>query len=97
MPVESLFGMVKDGANGMIDEVREIVGRHGGIAGDITKLAETADLYEAGMTLFASVDLMLGLEEAFEVEFPDAMLNRKTFSSLRAIADAVATLTKQEA
>ncbi len=80
----------------MIDQVREIVGRHGGIAVDLAKLGETADLYEAGMTSFASVDLMLGLEEAFDVEFPDAMLTRKTFASLRAIADAVATLTTQE-
>ena len=81
----------------MIDQVREIVGRHGGIAGDLARLSETSDLYEAGMTSFASVDLMLGLEEAFDVEFPDSMLTRKTFASLRAIADAVTALTTQEA
>ncbi len=89
--------MVKGGAKAMMDRVREIVQRHGGIAGDIARLSETSDLYEAGMTSFASVDLMLGLEEAFDIEFPDAMLTRKTFASLRAIADAVATLTPQEA
>lgn len=89
--------MVKDGTIAMIDQVREIVGRHGGIAGDLARLSETSDLYEAGMTSFASVDLMLGLEEAFDVEFPDSMLTRKTFASLRAIADAVTALTTQEA
>ena len=89
--------MVKDGTIAMIDQVREIVGRHGGIVGDLARLSETSDLYEAGMTSFASVDLMLGLEEAFDVEFPDSMLTRKTFASLRAIADAVTALTTQEA
>lgn len=81
----------------MIEKIREIVGRHSGLAIDVTNLGENADLYEAGMTSFASVDLMLGLEEAFDVEFPDAMLTRKTFASLKAIADAVDKLTAQAA
>lgn len=81
----------------MMDKIREIVARHSGLAIDISALGEGADLYEAGMTSFASVDLMLGLEEAFDVEFPDAMLTRKTFASLKAIADAVDKLTAQAA
>jgi acyl carrier protein len=81
----------------MIEKIREIVTRHSGLAIDVANLGETADLYEAGMTSFASVDLMLGLEEAFDVEFPDAMLTRKTFASLKAIADAVDTLTAKAA
>ncbi len=81
----------------MMDKIREIVARHSGLAIDISALGEGADLYEAGMTSFASVDLMLGLEEAFDVEFPDTMLTRKTFASLKAIADAVDKLTAQAA
>lgn len=81
----------------MMDKIREIVARHSGLAVDVSALGEGADLYEAGMTSFASVDLMLGLEEAFDVEFPDAMLTRKTFASLKAIADAVDKLTAQAA
>ena len=81
----------------MIDKIREIVSRHSGLAIDVANLGEDADLYEAGMTSFASVDLMLGLEEAFDVEFPDAMLTRKTFASLKAIGEAVTKLTAQAA
>lgn len=81
----------------MIDKIREIVARHSGLAIDVANIGESADLYEAGMTSFASVDLMLGLEEAFDVEFPDAMLTRKTFASLNAIAEAVTKLTAQAA
>ena len=39
----------------------------------------SADLYAAGLRSFASVQLMLALEEAFEVEFPESLLNRQSF------------------
>ena len=81
----------------MMDQIRDIVARHGGLTVDVASLDETVDLYEAGMTSFASVDLMLGLEEAFDVEFPDSMLTRKTFATLRAIAEAVNKLSTQAA
>ncbi len=81
----------------MIDQIREIVARHSGLAIDVATLSESADLYEAGMTSFASVDLMLGLEEAFDVEFPDSMLTRKTFASLKAISEAVDQLNAKAA
>jgi acyl carrier protein len=80
-----------------MEQIRELVARHSGLAVDVSTLDETTDLYEAGMTSFASVDLMLALEEAFDVEFPDSMLTRKTFASLRAISEAVAKLTAQAA
>jgi acyl carrier protein len=40
---------------------------------------------------------MLALEDAFEVEFPDAMLKRSVFESIAAIAEALETLQKQAA
>ena len=36
---------------------------------------------------------MLALEEAFDLEFPDSLLNRKTFQSVDAIAAAVQGIT----
>jgi hypothetical protein len=38
------------------------------------------------------VNLMLALEEHFDVEFPDRMLGRRTFGSIRALGDAIAEL-----
>jgi acyl carrier protein len=35
---------------------------------------------------------MLGLEDAFDVEFPDALLRKSTFATVRTITDAVASL-----
>ena len=53
----------------MIEQIRGIVAKHGGLGVDVATLDDKSDLYEAGMTSFASVDLMLGLEEAFDIEF----------------------------
>lgn len=35
---------------------------------------------------------MVALEDEFDVEFPDEMLTRQTFSSVRRISDGIATL-----
>jgi acyl carrier protein len=62
----------------------------------VASLSDDADLYQAGMTSHASVNLMLGLEDAFDVEFPDEMLRRSVFESISAISAAVATLKTQD-
>lgn len=77
----------------MIDRVRELVADHGGLAVDVAGIAEDADLYRAGMTSFASVQLMLALEEEFDIEFPETMLSPRTFASLSAIQAAVGQLS----
>jgi acyl carrier protein len=58
----------------------------------VDQLADDADLYAAGLSSFASVQVMLGLEDAFDVEFPDNLLNRKSFQSIDAITKAVSGL-----
>jgi len=45
------------------------------------------------MKFFALVQLMVAIEEAFDIEFTESMLGRKTFSSLGAIQAAVRQLT----
>jgi len=41
------------------------------------------------MTSHASVNVMLALEEAFDVEFPESMLRKSTFESVAAIRTAL--------
>ncbi len=77
----------------MIDRVRSLVADYAGLTVDVADLAADADLYRAGMSSFASVQLMLALEEAFDIEFPESMLSPRTFSSLNAIQSAVSQLT----
>jgi acyl carrier protein len=77
--------------------VREIVKEHGRLNVDVDALPDDASLYEAGMTSHASVNVMLALEDAFDVEFPDEMLKRSVFESIASIAGALEHLDAQAA
>ncbi len=73
----------------MNSTIREILSKFGQLPVPVDTIADDADLYAAGLSSFASVQLMLGLEEAFDIEFPDSMLNRKSFASIGAIEATV--------
>ena len=75
------------------EKIREILRQHGRLAVDVTTLSDQGDLYEAGMTSHASVNVMLALEGAFDLEFPDRMLKRSVFASIASISAAVEELT----
>lgn len=81
----------------MTDEIRAVIKQHGKLSVDVDSLPDEADLYEAGMTSHASVNVMLGLEDAFDVEFPDSMLKRSAFESVAAIRDALTQLEAEAA
>lgn len=74
------------------DRIRALLAAHGRLTADPAALAADADLYQAGMTSHASVNLMLALEGEFDLEFPDSMLNRSVFSSIAAIRGALLEL-----
>ncbi|MEZ2129969.1 MULTISPECIES: acyl carrier protein [unclassified Sinorhizobium] len=69
----------------MNQTIRGLVAKFGGLSIDVGQIADDADLYATGLSSFASVQLMLALEEAFDIEFPDNLLNRKSFASIAAI------------
>jgi acyl carrier protein len=71
------------------DEIRRVIKAHARLPVDPEQLAEDDDLFQAGMTSQASVNLMLGLEDAFDVEFPDRMLTRSVFESVATIRAAL--------
>jgi len=79
------------------DEIRQVIAEHGRLPVDVQTLSDDADLYEAGMTSHASVNVMLGLEDHFDLEFPDRMLKRSVFESISAIADALTELRAEAA
>lgn len=80
----------------MIDEstqrIRDVLAEHGRLPVDVHLLSEDDDLFQAGMTSHASVNVMLALEDAFDVEFPEAMLRKSTFASIGALRRALAEL-----
>ena len=77
----------------MLEKIRKILADHGRLNKDPYSLDESADLYQAGMTSHASVNVMLALEGEFDVEFPDHMLKRSVFESITAIRTAIDELT----
>ena len=77
----------------MTDKIRGILKEHGRLSKDAASIAEQADLYQAGLTSHASVNVMLALEGEFDIEFPDHMLKRSVFESVASIRAAISTLT----
>jgi acyl carrier protein len=77
----------------MTDEIRSILKEHGRLSVDVASLQDDVDLYKAGMTSHASVNVMLALEAKYDIEFPDRMLTRSVFETIGAIREAVAELT----
>lgn len=72
--------------------IRGVLRDHGRLNQDPSLLDAGADLYQSGMTSHASVNVMLALEGAFDIEFPDHMLKRNVFSSIESIRRAVGEL-----
>jgi acyl carrier protein len=74
------------------DQIRPLLAAHARLLVPVDQLADDSDLYAAGLTSLSTVNLMLALEEHFDVEFLDRMLGRKTFGSIRALSEAIAEL-----
>jgi acyl carrier protein len=73
----------------MRTELREIVGTHGRLTKPIATISDDADLFAAGLDSLAVVNVMLAIEETFDIEFRDDLLNRASFSSIVALEGAV--------
>jgi acyl carrier protein len=72
--------------------IRGVLDAHGRLPVAASALKEGDDLYQRGLSSHASVNVMLALEDAFDVELPDSMLRRETFRSIEAIRGALETL-----
>jgi acyl carrier protein len=83
-------------AASMKERIQKIVKENAGLGGRFEGIDNSTDLYRAGMTSYASVVLMIALENEFGLEFPDAMLSRSVFESIDAIAEAIESLRQVE-
>lgn len=72
--------------------IRTVVKTHGRLSVDIASLSDGDELYLAGLSSLASVNVMLGLEAAFDIEFPDRMLTRRVFESISSMQTAISEL-----
>ena len=76
----------------MQDQIRDVLAAHGRMAVDPGEVDSQADLYELGLTSTASVNVMLALEEAFDIEFPEDLLERAIFGSMATMGSAISGL-----
>ena len=75
-------------------QIRAVLRDHARLNKDISLLDVNSDLYQSGMTSHASVNVMLALENIFDVEFPDHMLKRNLFNSIESISSGLRELTR---
>jgi len=75
--------------NDIDSRIRAVLAKHGRLSENANSLDVNDDLQQVGMTSHASVNVMLGLEGEFDIEFPDYMLSRSVFSSIASISAAL--------
>jgi acyl carrier protein len=81
----------------MEDEIRRVLDDHGRLPLEAARIGDHDDLFELGLSSHASVNVMLALEDAFGIEFPEAMLRKSTFESVAAIRGALRELASEHA
>ena len=64
-------------------QIREILAENGRLAVPVDSLDENADLFVAGLDSLAIVNVLMRLEEQFDIELPDEMLQRNRFPASR--------------
>ena len=72
--------------------VRNVLAERGQIPADVSTLDSTQSLYDSGLTSHATVKVMLALEDRFDVEFPDELLQRSVFDRIANIVEAIEKL-----
>jgi len=79
----------------MLQTIRRLIDENASLSTSAQDLALNSDLYQAGLTPFLAIRLMLALEREFDVEFPERMLNRQSMSSIAAVGDCVRELQRR--
>lgn len=77
--------------------LRPILKQHAKLRVSSDQLSDDTNLFEAGLDSLAMVNVMLAIEDAFQVELPDSMLSRETFSSIASLRRAVEQLQSASA
>jgi acyl carrier protein len=75
-----------------VERIRAVLDQHARLAVPAAGLGLEDDLYAAGMTSHASVNVMLALEDDFDIEFPDELLTKSTFCTIERLEHAVTSL-----
>lgn len=76
----------------MEQQLRTILDETAGLSVPASEIGEDQDLFALGLTSFATVTVMLAIEDGFDIEFPDQLLNRTTFRTVGTLMGAIREL-----
>ena len=76
----------------MESEIRDILRASGNIDG-IDRLGPSDDLFENGMSSFHAVQVMMAIEDRYDIQFTDDLMKKTTFSTLASLLEAVRRLS----
>jgi acyl carrier protein len=77
-------------ASRVVDQtVRSVLAKEAKLTRPVGAIADHEDLFDLGLDSHGAVRVMLALEDALAMEFPEDRLTRATFSSVQAIVEAV--------
>jgi acyl carrier protein len=83
-------------ADKITDALLNVLQKHLKFANPAKNFPMDAELESLGLDSMSAIDLLLALEETFEIVFPDAMLTPEVFRSARSLESAVQSLLKGE-
>lgn len=72
-----------------ITTIRNLIGQHGKLTIAAGSIGVNQSLYAAGLTSHASVNVMLAIEDEFDIEFPERLLKRATFETISNLSVAL--------
>lgn len=72
--------------------IRSALAEAGRLRVDAHGIPADADLYAAGLTSHATVNVVLELEETLDIEIPDSLLVKSTFASVATLESALTPL-----
>lgn len=70
--------------------IRAALTRLGKLAVPVDRLGLTSDLFDAGLTSQAAVEVVFDLEDALGVELPDEALTRRSLATIADLTDTFA-------
>jgi acyl carrier protein len=81
----------------MSNQIRTLIAETRVLSVPIETLSDTDDLFDAGLSSLGSAELVMALEEALGVMFPDEMLTRETIHTIASLRKAIAKLQRMSA
>lgn len=79
----------------VIGRLREVLGRHLKLLEGRAEVPLDVKLVDLGLDSVAAINLLLDLEQTFEVSFPGSMLNAETFKTASSLGSALETLIER--